>query len=211
MEIIHRLGLRVDAGAQAELARLGIHVTPGVVGFDVSESAGTWPAVQVWIRGRRPSDIVRTKFSDDEIAEAHWLAVRADFQQGFPQPRKDDFGYREANYDLTAYCNVCGVGLRQKAPFQMKGEPNWGRRGILQLNWVYDEYFVKPGVWATVSSRTASASVRSRSLQGGRSRQSCNWSPMDVSASTHRDSWRRHVARAGGSSTYPSLGVRSRH
>ena len=29
----------------------------------------------------------------------------------------------------------------------MSGEPRWGRRGILQLNWVFDEYFVLPEVW----------------------------------------------------------------
>jgi rRNA maturation protein Nop10 len=150
MEIVHRLGLWIDGEVQGELARLGIEVSLGFVGFDVEESAGTWPAFQDWIRRRRPSDIVRTRFSDDEIAEARWLAIRADFQQGYPQPREDDFGYRDATYDLSDYCPECGVGLRQKAPFQLKGEPNWGRRGILQLNWVYDEYFVKPAVWARV-------------------------------------------------------------
>jgi hypothetical protein len=32
----------------------------------------------------------------------------------------------------------------------MKGEPKWGRRSILQLTWVYDEYFVRPAVWTSV-------------------------------------------------------------
>jgi hypothetical protein len=32
----------------------------------------------------------------------------------------------------------------------MRGEPRWGRRGILQLNWVFDQYFVTPLVWTTV-------------------------------------------------------------
>lgn len=37
--------------------------------------------------------------------------------------------------------------MRQNAPFQMKAKPEWGRNGILQLNWVFDEYFVTPAVW----------------------------------------------------------------
>jgi len=32
----------------------------------------------------------------------------------------------------------------------MTGEPRWGRRGIMQLNWVFDEYFVRPDVWTAV-------------------------------------------------------------
>ena len=31
----------------------------------------------------------------------------------------------------------------------MKAEPKWGRRGVLQLNWVFDEYFATPEVWAS--------------------------------------------------------------
>ena len=29
-------------------------------------------------------------------------------------------------------------------------EPRWGRRGVLQLNWVFDEFFAKPDVWESV-------------------------------------------------------------
>ena len=32
----------------------------------------------------------------------------------------------------------------------MKAEPKWGRNSILQLNWVFDEYFVTPALWAEV-------------------------------------------------------------
>jgi hypothetical protein len=32
----------------------------------------------------------------------------------------------------------------------MRGEPRWGRRSILQLNWIFDEYFVTPEVWQAV-------------------------------------------------------------
>jgi len=150
VELVHRLALWVDVKVQGELARLGIGVPIGFAGFDVSESDATWPAIQDWLRRRHPIDSVRTRFSADEIAQASWLALGVDNHQGYPQPRDDEFGYREATYDLSDFCPTCGVGLRQKAPFQMRGEPGWGRRGILQMNWVYDEFFVKPDVWESV-------------------------------------------------------------
>jgi hypothetical protein len=150
VEIVHRLALSVDQTTQAELATFGIDVPLGFAGFDVSESAIEWPAIQDWIRRRKPSDIARARFSEDEIRQAPWLTLQADLQQGYPQPREDDFGYLQATFDLSDYCPACGIGLQQKAPFQMKGEPRWGRWGILQLNWVFDEFFVKPDVWETV-------------------------------------------------------------
>ena len=32
----------------------------------------------------------------------------------------------------------------------LKKSPNWGRRSILQMNWLFDEYFVKPEVWNAI-------------------------------------------------------------
>lgn len=32
----------------------------------------------------------------------------------------------------------------------MKSEPKWGKKHLLQLNWVFDEFFVLPTVWEHV-------------------------------------------------------------
>ena len=32
----------------------------------------------------------------------------------------------------------------------MKSAPSWGTRSILQVNWVFDEYFVRPKIWEEV-------------------------------------------------------------
>lgn len=150
MDIVHRVATWIDERSQRELAGLGINIDIGFQGFDVSEFASTWPAIKSWIEREGASDVARATFSDLEISQASWLALRADGQFGYPQPNDDEFGYREVTYDSTEFCDRCGVGLRQIAPFQLKGEPSWGRREILQLNWVYDEYFVKPDVWTRV-------------------------------------------------------------
>jgi hypothetical protein len=77
------------------------------------------------------------------------LELVGGWEHGYPQP-EDDFGYRRVTYDGSVGCMACGVGLRQVAPFRMRAEPKWGRRGVMQLHWVSDEFFVRPAVWSTV-------------------------------------------------------------
>jgi hypothetical protein len=72
--------------------------------------------------------------------------VSAIWQHGYPEPN-EDFGYARQVYDTVTYC-ICGGGRRQIAPFRMAREPKWGRRSILELNWVHDELFVRPEVWS---------------------------------------------------------------
>jgi len=152
MQFIHRISTSSSPEARAELLAMGIVVNASglLISFDLDESNESWPQVQRWIAARRAVDIVRTKFSKQEIAGARWLQLVPDWHRGYPQPKPNDFGYRDVTYDTSEYCPQCGIGLRQKAPFQMKPEPKWGRNGILQLNWIFDEYFVTPTVWTGV-------------------------------------------------------------
>lgn len=158
MEIVHRIALSADTRDRREIDRLGVarvRVVPGVgvtstfVYFDVAESDPAWPAVRDWAKRRGVDGFVTTTFSKSEIARAAWLNLASDWHHGYPQP-EDDFGYRDVTFDLTDYCTECGTGARQNAPFRMRGEPRWGRRGILQLNWEFGDYFVRPEVWRTV-------------------------------------------------------------
>jgi hypothetical protein len=151
MQIIHRISIYSTPEIRRELATMGIVVgASGLVSFEIDETYESWPALQSWIARRDAFDLISTKFSKKEIAEARWLALEPDWQHGYPQPGEDHFGYRDATYDVADFCEKCGIGLKQKAPFQMKSEPRWGRRGILQLHWIHDEFFVTPEVWSTV-------------------------------------------------------------
>lgn len=127
--------------------RLDAKITPPVVTFDIDEADERWPAVRDWAAGRKAGDTVRTEFSRAEVTSAEWLVLSPSWHHGYPQPEKA-FGYRAATYDPSQFCEVCGVGLRQREPFRMTREPRWGRRNVLQLNWVFDEYFVTPELWA---------------------------------------------------------------
>jgi hypothetical protein len=151
MQIIHRISISSTPEIRGELAAMGVVVgASGLVTFEVDEAYETWPALQSWIARRRAVDIVSTKFSKEDLAEARWLALEPSWHHGYPQPDEGRFGYREATYAEAEFCEQCGIGLKQKAPFQMKAEPKWGRNGILQLHWVFDEFFVTPEVWSAV-------------------------------------------------------------
>lgn len=56
----------------------------------------------------------------------------------------------EITYDPRDYCRHCGQGASQRAPFRLWREPRWGRRSLLQLHWVFDEYFAHPDAWEQV-------------------------------------------------------------
>jgi hypothetical protein len=151
MKIVHRISFHASPGDRARLRSIGLssldlrEVTPDFVSFEIVESDPRWPLVYEWIDSRSPTDFVQTRFAKAEIAAARWLAVTPDWHFGYPQPEAK-FGYLGATYDLTNFCQECGTGLQQKSPFRLLKEPRWGNRSILQLNWVFDEYFVRPEV-----------------------------------------------------------------
>jgi hypothetical protein len=123
---------------------------PGFISFDVSESNANWPSVLKWIEERGLGEHwVRTVFTKAEIREARWLQLQSDWHHGYPQP-EDGYGYTRTTYDADGYCPLCGIEGPQRAPFVMAGEPRWGTRSILQLNWVFDEFFVTPDLAGTV-------------------------------------------------------------
>jgi len=118
--------------------------------FEISESDPRWPRAQALLQDYPGSvDVVSTTFTVEELRASPWLTVHPQWHHGYPMP-EDDFAYRKATYDLSEYCQPCGTGPRQKRAFRMCREPRWGRRSILQLNWVFDEYFVTPDLWASV-------------------------------------------------------------
>jgi rRNA maturation protein Nop10 len=151
MRIIHRVSIASTPRIQEELARIGVRIAPeGLATFEIDEGDVRWSAVENWIGKRAPVDLVETKFSTKDVANASWLALVPAWHHGYPQPAENEFGYRSITYDLSEWCDRCGIGMKQKAPFQMRGEPKWGKYSILQLNWVFDEYFVTPDLWSRV-------------------------------------------------------------
>lgn len=153
MKIFHRISEKATSQILETLASLEIVVVPdtlNLIRFEIDESDERWPAVQQWMAAHGITDSIRTTFSHGEISSAKWLGLDPQWHYGYPQPNEDEFGYLTATYDLSDYCDQCGIGKVQQAPFQMRGEPKWGRRSVLQLNWVFDEFFATPDVWARI-------------------------------------------------------------
>ncbi|UTT62904.1 hypothetical protein [Microcella humidisoli] len=154
MKIMRRIAAQSSPQVARELGELGIQVSPdGHFGFWFDESDSRWPAVVDWLasHGRSFEDLISTtRFTNGELKAAEWHEFSTDWHWSYPQPNDDVFGYRKVTYDDSEFCPHCGIGLRQVAPFRMRGEPRWGRRSVLQLNWVFDELFVTPELWDSV-------------------------------------------------------------
>lgn len=152
MKILHRIAFHADEDAIKELDRLQVKyntrpAAPKWIWFDIAESDPVWPRLEpllmVW--GAMPS-WVHTDFTTLEKRQADLLEMMSAWNWDYPKPEKD-FGYMKVTYDASNYCRKCGTGAKQIAPFRFRGEPRWGRKHILQVNWVFDEYFVLPEVW----------------------------------------------------------------
>lgn len=149
MRIQHRVSFGLINGIRLRLEELGIAYIEAAMAFDIEESDERWPAVKAMLSEFNGIDICTTLFDEEECRSAEWLTVSPEWHYGYPMP-DHDFGYLQQVYDSSGSCGPCGINGLQVAPFWMRGEPRWGRRHILQLNWVFDEYFVRPEVWKEV-------------------------------------------------------------
>ena len=150
MRIIHRIGLTSTTEVAQALTGLGISApdAPRRFFFELDEADPKWSEVRSLVATTRASDDVRTEFSRDELDEAAWLTLEPQWHHGYPQPEHDD-GYMRTTFGGSG-CSRCGVGVVQVAPFRLKAEPRWGKRNVMQLNWVFDEFFVTPELWSAV-------------------------------------------------------------
>ena len=71
-----------------------------------------------------------------------WYHIHATGHFGYPQPEDS---YAVSTYG-DGYCDRCGIGGAQCIPFRLRSEPKSRPSQFLQLNWVFDEFFVRPEV-----------------------------------------------------------------
>lgn len=150
MKIIHRISVTATPSVRQDLRLVDIIVDDGFVSFDLNEDDDRWKIVEPRLKEWGAVDVPQTKFTARELRDAEWLQMAPSWHHGYPQPDEDNFGYRSITYDTEEHCQSCGITGRQKAPFRMKSEPKWGARSILQLNWVFDEYFATPSAYRGV-------------------------------------------------------------
>lgn len=150
MKILHRISFDSKASDKLELTRLGVEFemvgVDGVV-FVIDESSRAWPHVAARLSEWNALDIPTTRFSRKELQKANYVRMGPAWHCGYPQPEDR---YEFETYDNCSTCSLCKIGRRQRSPFRMLREPKWGTRSILQLNWVFDEFFVTPSAWQIV-------------------------------------------------------------
>ena len=84
------------------------------------------------------------RFSKQERQSAEWLYARVSESQ-YPQP-KSNFHYQQATYDMSRYCQRCGIGAQQARPFRLSSDFKLKRSHFFGLHWVFDEIFARPVV-----------------------------------------------------------------
>jgi hypothetical protein len=173
MTIHHRLNLfAVLAGPILEALGFPAPPTPPADGRivipDISEDDPSWIRVAVLLNeyhrawadhpsnadpfGRRRTqdslaDFAHAKFSAADRRAAPYLALDASLL-GFPQPQ-NILKFYQATHKTA--CPHCRCGAEQIRPLCLSGEPKWARsRGIFMLNWVADEFLVKPEMYEKV-------------------------------------------------------------
>ena len=145
MKINHRITFNADEPLARELEAVGLSVDRNnsiIWVANVTEDDRAWPDVRRLLTSGSYSDTATNVFTPKELDAAQWLDVSARGHHGYPQPEGNG-RYISVTYDETSRCPSCGIGGRQNAPFRLRAEPKARYSQFLQLNWVFDEFFVR--------------------------------------------------------------------
>ena len=155
----YRLDTQEDKEKITKLEKLGVKffektkqskILPAMVNLYIYTDDPLAKDVVQIMKGHKYLSAIGTEFSKEDYDNANLLKMEPDWLHQYPQPEDTHIEWESIVYDLSKYCSECGVGKIQKAPFHMRREPQWGNRHIFGLNWVFDEFFVKPGIWEII-------------------------------------------------------------
>jgi rubredoxin len=157
MKTLRHMGIRLESeDEQRKFLDMGVefsssHGRPGgglLANIDLADHDVRWREIEQLTVGRVFIDTVASTFSVADLDSAKFLRVLAK-SGGYPQPEEKN-GYLCASYDLAEYCPHCGIGKKQVEPLRLKGAPALADNSILQLNWIFDEFFVSRATWEAV-------------------------------------------------------------
>lgn len=157
MEIVHHFGIKLSCDDERqEFVEIGIDLEPGaripsgniITSFDIGEHDPQWMEAKRLAAKFQITETVRTEFVQSEIDAAKVMCIFASSHWGYPEP-SEKHGFLAATFDLSDHCSKCGIGCRQIHPFLIKSVPTL-KRSIMQLNWIFDEYFVAREVWTAI-------------------------------------------------------------
>lgn len=100
-----------------------------LVFFDMYESDANWPEISELINVYKPTDIVDTFFSDEEIRSARWLRLVPSFEYGYPEP-KSQWPIKQETHELL--CSKCAT-KHQVNSFRIAKEPKLKNNSFMTL------------------------------------------------------------------------------
>jgi hypothetical protein len=149
------LSTKHDSKVFKKLNRLGIEPCeigdakyfPNLRFYDISEDNTNWAQVREILKANSLSDIARAEFTKEEILSAEWVWLKHGYfdEDIYPEPHEEHILWQKASFDYENICPECGIGLHQKAPIRLKGEPNLKDNDFLSIFWVY-AIFARPEV-----------------------------------------------------------------
>ena len=111
------------------------------VGVDIYASNLYWPMLEEILKSDRIPYVGEMIFNKKELLAAEWMIVRSKWSYGWSEPQKD-FPFSHITFSDEEACGKCYYGLIQRAPFQIKKAPSWGRRNFFSLFDKRDTLFV---------------------------------------------------------------------
>jgi hypothetical protein len=157
METVHHFGIKLSCDDERQgFIDLGINLEPAkplpngniITSFEIGDDDPRWMAARQLAAKFQITESARTEFTEAEFDEAKAMCILSSSQRGYPEP-SEKRGFLAATFDLSDYCTKCGIGRRQVRPFRLKSAPVL-KRSVMQLNWIFDEYFVARDVWTAV-------------------------------------------------------------
>lgn len=151
MRIVHHFFTDCNTQQVEQLKSLGINLEVGYDSFQIEEGdvyQKIKPLMAKW--GFDKNKGVGTFYNKKEIDSAELLEYGGAWINGYPQPEDNWIDSMDITYDLSKYCNKCGCGSIQKAPFRLKKRPVWRNRSAFELEWVYDEIFIKKEIYEQI-------------------------------------------------------------
>jgi|GEM_PF-3257966 len=147
MRIYHRIAPINNVPYLRALAGVGIEIDPRKGFVNVYEDESRWQAVERVLAEFELISKASAEFTEDERLHAKYLYTGADWRFDYPQPED---GYMSITYDDASMCPNCHKEWVQRAPYQTKREPSWGRRSFFSFNWAFGSIFVKTEVYEQV-------------------------------------------------------------
>lgn len=145
MRILHRFAMHEDdplwsklESAGAKIDRKGSYIWVCVL----DDEDSVWKKFKDRLLAKPDLVFSKAVYSKEELNSAAYLEVIARGHHGYPQPERN-LDYIKQVYGAKSYCDSCGIGGRQIAPFRIRKEFGALHSQFLQLNWVFDEFFAR--------------------------------------------------------------------